>query len=102
MGPLAIPPSKTSGCLIRGIVTLLKRQMVLCNRTYSLTTSGCFCRNIFGLTESTSPVAISHLILDNYVNEYAYEYDIFVDSRMKVIYANNNLLSIHKLFIVIR
>lgn len=64
--------------------------------------SGCFCRKIFGLTESTSPVAISDLIPDNYVNEFAYGYDIFIDSRMKVKYTNNNLLSIHKLFIVIR
>jgi len=57
---------------------------------------------INGPTETPSPITIFDLIPDNYVYEFAYGYDIFIDSRMKVIYANNNLLSIHKLFIVIR
>ena len=57
---------------------------------------------INGLTETPSPITIFDLIPDNYVYEFAYGYDIFIDSRMKVIYANNNLLSIHKLLIVIR
>jgi len=38
---------------------------------------------INGLTETPSPITIFDLIPDNYVYEFAYGYDIFIDNNLR-------------------